>query len=452
MRMSPPLARVPRLALATLLLALPAAGRAGLVPRGRAAAGPATPKIQTASLAFGLGYTQVLAASARLGRLVVLARGPGGPLLSIVAVGPRLRELARNPLAVEPQLVALDARRGRAYTLSPGGLGSAGEFAAYDTGSGRRLGLATLTIPDLDRMAVDPASGMVVVVGADTDGPTAGILPATAYLLTPAGAVARRHTIPGTSSSYSTPPLFDAARHLLVLGMPDPDGGTVLQALDSATLAPRWGRRLAYNTRDNSGPGLLVAQDIGRGQIWVLAPGGLVTVIDAASGRTLSSFARRGPALPSGAFGASQGPFFVDQLHHIGYVAVGPHPLGTNPFGPSVPATIDRIDPAARDRHPLPASPSNCVDPIYVGEHFAGVGQRLGVLLMTGTPVVSLCDARTLAPRGAAFADLDPQTYRHMEADEDGGELLLAENADLPFQDPVTGATRTAGVAVAILR
>ena len=185
---------------------------------------------------------------------------------------------------------------------------------------------------------MDPTGGKVIVVADDRlrTRVAADLL----SVVSPQGRLLRRRSIAGTSVYPPTALFLDAARRMLVLALPGGHNDTVLDAMDPATLAPRWRRTLDCATSSENPEGY-VAQDAGRGRIWAVAPGGLVTVLDAGTGRIVSSFARRGGITPAGS------------------------------------RTVHVIDPATRDRHALPGTP--CLGLELIGTRWApGGAARVG--------------------------------------------------------------------------
>ena len=279
-------------------------------------------------------------------------------------------------------------------------------------------------MPNPERVAVDPASGNLVAVGpASLNGPQ------VVSVVGPGGRVLRQRTLAGTDASHPRALLLDPAHRLLVLALADvpaaSDYHTTLVALDAATLAPRWARTLGYPTDGNGG---FLAQDPGAGQLWAVAPGGLVEAIDAGTGRVRSSFARRGGVTPPG----TQLALLVDGVRHRGYVALWGY-------------RVDVFDPATRDRHELPEA-------ACTGAELVGLDQRAGVLLTERYAGVSLCDARTGAAVGGFALDRwDGSAYPATLA-EAAGTLLLARDTQLPVDDPVAGSTTEGGVTLAIVR
>ncbi len=207
---------------------------------------------------------------------------------------------------------------------------------------------------------------------------------------------------------------------------------------DARTLAPAWTATAPYDPATTR-------FDPARGQLWLVAQGGRVTVLSTRTGRTVATI---DPSYTKAQYWTQNKDLVLDGARGLGYISWG---SGTTTGGQQV--GIDRIDLRAGRRTTITTD----------GGTLLAVATRSGrlVTLDAGGPIVvrrptdgrvvgTLGDYRTLTGQDLTTENVGGAAVAAVA--QDGERVVLALPATVPYQDPVSGATTTGGLATVTFR
>jgi len=386
---------------------------------------------------LGEGTLPTLSASARTRTVADLTNG----VLRVVSFD---RGTASSPITVtqdsQAVQVALDLVRGRAVAVGAATGISPTLWLADLTGVLAPISRA-ITGPNAPQryiggVTVDPATGdaLVATQGDSLEGIAPQLLRVTAN-----GVVRRSHQIGDTPTAL----YLDTAHNVAVVATSvssASSGATTATFVgyDARTLAPLWTAPAPYDPATTR-------FDPTRGQLWLMATGGRATILSTRTGRVVDTI---DPSYTKAQYWTQNKDLVLDGARGLGYISWG---SGTTTGSQQV--GIDRIDLRAGRRTTITTD----------GGTLLAVAARSGrlVTLDAGGPIVvrrptdgrvlgALGDYRTLTGQDLTTESVGDVAVAAV--DQDGAQVVLALPAAVPYQDPVSGAMTTAGLATVTFR
>jgi len=386
---------------------------------------------------LGEGTLPTLYASARTRTVADLTDG----VLRMVSLD---RGTASSPITItqdsQGARVALDLARGRGVAVSAA-IEISPTLWLVDLAGTRAPISRTITGPNAPQryiggVAVDPATGdaLVAAQGDSLEGIAPQLLRVTAN-----GVVRRSHQIGDTPTAL----YLDTAHNVAVVATSASSASSGAATLtfagyDARTLAPLWTAPAPYDPATTR-------FDPARGQLWLMATGGRATILSTRTGRAVATI---DPSYTKAQYWTQNKDLVLDGARGLGYISWG---SGTTSGGQQV--GIDRIDLRAGRRTTLTTD----------GGTLLAVAARSGrlVTLDAGGPIVvrrptdgrvlgTLGDYRTLTGQDLTTESVGDAAVAAV--DQDGERVVLALPAAVPYQDPVSGAMTTAGLATVTFR
>lgn len=394
--------------------------------------------ITTHTVVTNVLYPSDLLLSSQLNRVVATGESAGASGNAIAVLNTITRQLvARVQLGNGTAGTALDERRRLIYTLVNGKVLNYqySVMPALWTISAR-TGKVLAKHPIMFYPVNYTRGGMVV------DGSTDHILvfmskPTNSQMIqvgtfTPAGM--RVHVVDLQPNVLVTQAVVDSVRHRLIIeltAIPTYPGAAsapvVFIGVDTRSGAIVWRQPLSYI------PSTVSIQRIS-GQVWIVARGGRVTILETAQGRIQQDFRLESP-MPNG-LGPST--IDVDTLRKAGYLFW----CGST----STACTIERLDEQAGRRTTI----TNNTPVMQYGASALGVDTAHALLVLTDGYNVAFYDERTGArvrEIHTTMLDSTPPPTATMECNH--GSCTIALGGAVPAYSDVTGATNAGGIVLA---
>ncbi len=346
----------------------------------------------------------------------------------------RLSVVARVATGGTVAAIALDERAGRAYlvgSMTPP-QGSAQSYLwTVDLTSGRLLARRPFAEGGVGAIAsavVDPRTGFVIL--ALGQAPSCCTTPGwgAVVLLDPRSLWMRRQPVPALPTWLAV----ESGTRRVVVAMtlpPSTERGqpsTAIEGMDTAQGDVAWTRTFAY-------PVVALADNPRTAEIWLLAPGGLVTRIGARAGVTTGVL----PVAQRAGDPPHYASLLIDQARNVGYVSL----INAATNG----CEIDRADPRAGARWPM----------IYQGDRYAPCGTLVGVdpttgLIVetqrTGVGVIDPSVSQTAVRVLGTATDQIPDQVVHLLVTPQGRASFAVFVSSVPDLNQETGSTTAAGL------
>ena len=330
-----------------------------------------------------------------------------------------------------------DDTHARADVLIDGENVTTATLTTIDLDSGRLLRrriLRQLPLANIYTAVTVPATGDLVVELNDVYSVVgAGETPARLIHLSSDGSVRRTRLLGDISTEGAL--TLDAPAGLVLLSVTGIDTATVT-AYNLRTLTPTWSTSLPYK------PAATVV-DPARGRLWLLAPGGRVTIADIRSGQTVATC---DPNYSKPAVWDGTNDLVVDPRTGLGYTSW----TGGADYS-STHTAIDVIDPARHTRTILTPDGGVLALATVTTDRLIGLDSANDLVLRSTRDGHALA---VVAP-GASFTDnispLSGSTVQNLTLAQDGPTIMIARAQNVPYQNTITGASSASGVVALTL-
>ncbi len=328
-----------------------------------------------------------------------------------------------------------DDTHARADVLIDGENVTTATLTTIDLDSGRLLRrriLRQLPLANIYTAVTVPATGDLVVELNDVYS-ISGETPARLIHLSSDGSVRRTRLLGDISTEGAL--TLDAPAGLVLLSVTGIDTATVT-AYNLRTLTPTWSTSLPYK------PATTVV-DPARGRLWLLAPGGRVTIADIRSGQTVATC---DPNYSKPAVWDGTNDLVVDPRTGLGYTSW----TGGADYS-STHTAIDVIDPARHTRTILTPDGGVLALATVTTDRLIGLDSANDLVLRSTRDGHALA---VVAP-GASFTDnispLSGSTVKYLTLAQDGPTITIARAQNVPYQNTITGASTASGVVALTL-
>jgi len=296
----------------------------------------------------------------------------------------------------------------------------------------RRRGMPQLPLAYIYAAVAVPATGDLLVELQHVYS-FSGETPARLVRLSADGSVRRTRLLGDVSTEGAL--TLDAPADRVLLSVTGIDTATIT-AYDLRTLTPTWSANLPYK------PAATVV-DPARGHLWLLAPGGRVTITDIRSGQTVATC---DPGYSKPAVWDGNNDLVVDPRTGLGYTSwTGGADYSGNQ------TAIDVIDPARHTRTILTPDGGVLALATATTDRLIGLDSANDLVLRSTRDGHALA---VVAP-GASFTDnispLSGSTVKYLSLAQDGPTITIARAQNVPYQNTITGASTASGVVMLTL-